>query len=91
MYVDLGEVAADDHHQVRKTPIEEIVRRANEILSPYTLDVKEVAWHSVYEVGHRVTDKFDDVPDGEEHRTPARLPHRRRLPHPQRQGGGAGG
>ena len=70
MYVDLGEVAADDHHQVRKTPIEEIVRRANEILSPYTLDVKEVAWHSVYEVGHRVTDKFDDVPDGEEHRTP---------------------
>ncbi|HWV76043.1 MAG TPA: FAD-binding monooxygenase [Isoptericola sp.] len=70
MYVDLGEVAADDHHQVRRTPIEEIVRRANEILSPYTLDVKEVAWHSVYEVGHRVTDKFDDVPDGEEHRTP---------------------
>ena len=70
MYVDLGEVAADDHHQVRSTPIEEIVRRANEILSPYTLDVKEVAWHSVYEVGHRVTDKFDDVPDGEEHRTP---------------------
>ena len=70
MYVDLGEVAADDHHQVRRTPVEEIVRRANEILSPYTLDVKEVAWHSVYEVGHRVTDKFDDVPDGEEHRTP---------------------
>ncbi len=70
MYVDLGEVAADDHHQVRRTPIEEIIRRANEILSPYTLDVKEVAWHSVYEVGHRVTDKFDDVPDGEEHRTP---------------------
>ncbi|MFD6176101.1 MULTISPECIES: FAD-binding monooxygenase [unclassified Isoptericola] len=70
LYVDLGEVAADDHHQVRRTPIEEIIRRANEILSPYTLDVKEVAWHSVYEVGHRVTDKFDDVPDGEEHRTP---------------------
>lgn len=70
MYVDLGEVAAEDHHQVRRTPIEEIVRRANEILAPYTLDVKEVAWHSVYEVGHRVTDKFDDVPEGSEHRTP---------------------
>ncbi|MFC8598167.1 MULTISPECIES: FAD-dependent monooxygenase [unclassified Isoptericola] len=69
VYVDLGEVAADDHHRVRRTPIEEIVRRANEILTPYQLDVKEVAWHSVYEVGHRVTDKFDDVPDGEEHRT----------------------
>ena len=70
VYVDLGEVAADDHHRVRRTPIEEIVRRANEILTPYALDVKQVAWHSVYEVGHRVTDKFDDVPDGEEHRTP---------------------
>lgn len=36
-------------------------RRANEILHPYTLDVQEVAWHSVYEVGHRVTDGFDDA------------------------------
>ncbi|WP_166848015.1 FAD-dependent monooxygenase [Isoptericola sp. BMS4] len=70
MYIDLGEVPPDDHHRVRSTPIEEIVRRANEILAPYTLDVKEVAWHSVYEVGHRVTDKFDDVPEGSEHRTP---------------------
>ncbi|MBD8023575.1 FAD-dependent monooxygenase [Microbacterium gallinarum] len=61
VYVDLGEVAADDNHQVRRTPIDEIIRKANEILHPYTLDVKEVAWSSVYEVGHRVTDKFDDV------------------------------
>ncbi|MEN0021861.1 MAG: FAD-dependent monooxygenase [Microbacterium sp.] len=64
MYIDLGEVAADDDHRVRQTPIAEIIRRANDILRPYTLDVKEVAWHSVYEVGHRVTDGFDDVIDG---------------------------
>ena len=63
MYIDLGEVAADDDHRVRQTPIEEIIRRANEILHPYSIDVKEVAWHSVYEVGHRVTDGFDDVID----------------------------
>ena len=60
MYIDLGEVAADDDHRVRQTPIEEIIRRANEILHPYAIDVKQVAWHSVYEVGHRVTDRFDD-------------------------------
>ncbi|SDH52187.1 FAD-dependent monooxygenase [Microbacterium pygmaeum] len=66
MYIDLGEVADDDDHRVRQTPIEEIIRRANAILHPYSLDVKEVAWHSVYEVGHRVTDKFDDVPAGED-------------------------
>ena len=61
MYIDLGEVAADDDHRVRQTPIEEVIRKANAILHPYTIDVKQVAWHSVYEVGHRITDKFDDV------------------------------
>lgn len=67
MYIDLGEVAADDDHRVRRTPIDEIIRKANEILHPYSLDVKQVAWHSVYEVGHRVTDKFDDVDVDESH------------------------
>lgn len=63
VYVDLGEVAADDNHRVRQTPIEKVIEKANEILHPYTLDVKEIAWHSVYEVGHRVTDGFDDALD----------------------------
>ncbi|MCK0112417.1 FAD-binding monooxygenase [Ornithinimicrobium sp. F0845] len=66
MYIDLGAVAEDDDHKVRQTPLETVIARANEILHPYSIDVKEVAWHSVYEVGHRVTDKFDDIPlDGE--------------------------
>jgi phenol 2-monooxygenase len=64
MYIDLGEVAKDDDHRVRRTPIEEIIRRANDILHPYSIDVKQVAWHSVYEVGHRVTDRFDDGDEG---------------------------
>ena len=62
MYVDLGEVAPDSNGAVRNTSIEEIIAKANEILHPYTLDVRNVAWHSVYEVGHRLTDRFDDVP-----------------------------
>lgn len=66
VYVDLGEVAEDDGGNVRKTPIEEIIRRANAILSPYTLDVRHVAWWSVYEVGHRVTDRFDEIPMDEQ-------------------------
>jgi phenol 2-monooxygenase len=65
MYVDLGEVAPDDNGAVRRTTIDEIIATANEILHPYTLDVRDVAWHSVYEVGHRVTDRFDDVPPEE--------------------------
>ena len=75
MYIDLGEVAQDDDHRVRQTPIEEIIRKANAILHPYSIDVKQVAWHSVYEVGHRVTDKFDDVAVDERSRS-ARLPDR---------------
>ncbi|WPR65905.1 FAD-binding monooxygenase [Glutamicibacter protophormiae] len=62
LYVDLGEVAEGDNGKVRQTSLEEIIQRAQAILQPYTLDVKNVAWHSVYEVGHRLTDRFDDVP-----------------------------
>ena len=61
MYVDLGEVAGNDNRRVRDTPIEEVIRRANQIVHPYHVDVKHVAWSSVYEVGHRLTDHFDDV------------------------------
>lgn len=61
VYVDLGEVPEGDNGAIRTTPIEEIIDRANAIYHPYSIDVKEVAWHSVYEVGHRLTDHFDDV------------------------------
>jgi phenol 2-monooxygenase len=35
------------------------------VLAPYTLEVKEIVWFSVYRVGHGVTDKFDDVDDAD--------------------------
>lgn len=63
MYVDLGDVAEDDNHAIRQTPLEEVIRRANAIIHPYYVDVKEVAWNSIYEVGHRLVDGFDDLPD----------------------------
>jgi len=62
MYVDLGEVQPGEGAKARQTTIEEIIENANRIMHPYVVEVKHVAWHSVYEVGHRVTDKFDDVP-----------------------------
>ncbi|WP_291051904.1 FAD-binding monooxygenase [Herbiconiux sp.] len=65
-YVDLGEVDPADNGAVRKTTVEAAVAKANQIMHPYSLDVKDVAWSSVYEVGHRLTDKFDDVPHGDE-------------------------
>ncbi|HMN21816.1 MAG TPA: FAD-dependent monooxygenase [Ottowia sp.] len=62
LYVDLGDVDAQARSSIRQTPVEEVIARAQAILHPYTLDVRHVAWYSVYEVGHRVCDRFDDVP-----------------------------
>ncbi|MDN4483496.1 FAD-dependent monooxygenase [Demequina lignilytica] len=60
-YVDLGEVPAGDS-EIRKTTAQQLTDVANAILHPYSIDVRSVAWSSVYEVGQRVTDRFDDVP-----------------------------
>lgn len=64
-YVDLGEVDADNREKGRDMPVEQVIDVARHVLHPYTLDVKDVAWFSIYEVGHRVTDGFDDVPAAE--------------------------
>lgn len=69
MYVDLGDHPAGRSSCVRETTVETAIAKANEILHPYTLEVKNVPWYSVYEVGHRLTDRFDDVPEGSD-RTP---------------------
>ena len=62
LYVDLGEVSADDAGAVRGTSAAESIEIARRILHPYTLEVHDIAWSSVHEVGQRLTDKFDDVP-----------------------------
>jgi phenol 2-monooxygenase len=62
LYVDLGVVEEHDAGAVRATPLEAMIERANRILAPYSLDVRAVTWWSVYEVAHRITNGFDDVP-----------------------------
>ncbi|HEX7381197.1 MAG TPA: FAD-dependent monooxygenase [Nevskiaceae bacterium] len=70
MYVDAGDVPEHAHHEVRSMSVEQIVARANRILHPYTIEVRDVAWHSVYEVAQRLTDHFDDVGSDEAGRAP---------------------
>jgi phenol 2-monooxygenase (NADPH) len=62
LYVDLGEVNPEDRAAVRGTQSDQVIAIARRVLHPYALDVKEIAWFSIYEVGQRLTDKFDDVP-----------------------------
>jgi phenol 2-monooxygenase (NADPH) len=62
LYVDLGEVDPDKRDGVRQMPVEEVIAKARRVLRPYTLDVRNIVWFSVYEVGQRLADRFDDVP-----------------------------
>lgn len=62
-YVDLGDVTPENRDVLKQITVERIIATAQRILHPYTLDVKEVAWFSVYEVGQRLTDRFDDSVD----------------------------
>ncbi|MGF6637603.1 FAD-binding monooxygenase [Paraburkholderia sp. MM6662-R1] len=60
-YVDLGDVTPENRDSIKQITVDRIIETAQRILHPYTLDVKEVAWFSVYEVGQRLTDRFDDA------------------------------
>lgn len=62
LYVDLGDVAPDNRDLMSTFTQDKVIEMARQVLHPYTLDVREVAWFSVYSVGQRVTDRFDDVP-----------------------------
>ena len=62
LYVDLGEIDPNNREAFRENTQEMVIGTAQRVLRPYTLDVKSVAWFAVYQVGQRVTDRFDDVP-----------------------------
>ena len=72
LYVDLGEVDPNQRSAVRQTTAEQLIAAAQRVLRPYTLDVRDVVWFSVYEVGQRLTDRFDNVPAEQ---TSTRDPH----------------
>lgn len=61
LYVDLGEIDESNRDAVRGLSREQIAETANRVLHPYTLEVEETAWWSIYEVAQRVTDGFDDA------------------------------
>jgi len=62
LYVELAKLDVGERVANRHISLDELVAKARRILNPYQLDVKEVPWWSVYEIGQRLTDKFDDVP-----------------------------
>jgi phenol 2-monooxygenase len=65
VYVELAKLDIGERVANRHITVNDLVAKAQRILKPYTLDVKEIPWWSVYEIGQRLCDTFDDVPDAE--------------------------
>src|SRR5436305_8508884 len=65
LYIELDKLAVDERVSDRNITADDLIAKARRILNPHTLDVKEIPWWSVYEIGQRLCDKFDDVPDAE--------------------------
>src|SRR5215469_12413268 len=65
LYVELAKLEVGERVGSLHITSDELIAKARRILAPYSLEVKEIAWWSVYEIGQRLTDKFDDVPEGE--------------------------
>jgi phenol 2-monooxygenase len=64
MYVELDKLNADERVSSKNFTADHMIAAANRIMAPYSIDVKQVVWWSIYEIGHRLTDRFDDVPEG---------------------------
>ena len=65
LYIEMDKLDAGERVSERNISADHLIAGARKILKPHTLDVKEVAWWSVYEIGQRLCDKFDDVPEDE--------------------------
>jgi phenol 2-monooxygenase (NADPH) len=65
LYVEMDKLGAGERISDRNITADDLITATRRIMQPYSLDVKEVAWWSVYEIGQRLCDKFDDVPEGE--------------------------
>lgn len=60
-YIELDKLKQDERVSSKNITSDVLIEKAKLIFKPYIFDVREVAYWSVYEVGQRLTDHFDDV------------------------------
>lgn len=63
LYIELDQLKENERVAREQMTPDVLIAAANRILSPYSIDVKEVPWWSVYEIGQRLTTSFDDRSD----------------------------
>jgi len=61
LYIEMDELDPGERVAARAITSDDVIAAARRILHPHTLDVHEIVWWSVYEIGQRLTDRFDDV------------------------------
>jgi phenol 2-monooxygenase len=66
LYVEQDSLAPGERVADRNITVDQLIAKAQRLFHPYRLDVKDVVWWSAYQIGQRLTDKFDDVPAGRE-------------------------
>ena len=64
LYIELDKLNPDERVSHKNITQDQLIAAAGRIMTPYSLDVKEVVWWSVYEIGQRLCDRFDDAQDG---------------------------
>lgn len=64
-YIALDKLKSDERVAEKKITPDVLVERAQRIFKPYKFEVKHIGHWSVYEVGQRLTNHFDDVPTAE--------------------------
>ena len=64
LYIELGLLENNQRASQLGLTSDDLIAKAQVIMNPYKLDVKEVAWWSIYEVGQRIAERFDDTPAG---------------------------
>ena len=60
-YVEMDKLKASERVSSRNITVEQLISAAGRIFRPYTIDVKEVVWWSVYEIGQRLCDSFANI------------------------------
>lgn len=61
-YIELDAIADEEMIATRAVTPEKLAAVANRILHPYRIEIRDVGWCSMYEIGQRLCEKFDDVP-----------------------------
>jgi phenol 2-monooxygenase len=65
LYIELDKLNENERVTSLNITTDRLIAAAQRILHPYTLAVKEIVWWSVYEIGQRLCDRFDDAPEQE--------------------------